>query len=217
MLFMDLIEVLSKSGNEAQAEKMSKYMKNRFPFWGIPKPELAKIMKPYISATRKNPIDWEAVFYLWDIEYREAQYVALEYLKAHKKQLQSSDFENIKRLIITKSWWETVDELDACIGLLVQQDETLAEIVLTWSLSDNIWLRRVSIDYQLQFKEKTNTAFLSEAICNNFGSTEFFVNKAIGWSLREYSKTDAQWVRDFLAKYEDKLVKLSIKEAGKYL
>lgn len=217
MLFMDLIEVLSKSGNEAQAEKMSKYMKNRFPFWGIPKPELAKIMKPYISATRKNPIDWEAVFFLWDIEYREAQYVALEYLKAHKKQLQSSDFENIKRLIITKSWWETVDELDACIGLLVQQDETLAEIVLTWSLSDNIWLRRVSIDYQLQFKEKTNTAFLSEAICNNFGSTEFFVNKAIGWSLREYSKTDAQWVRDFLAKYEDKLVKLSIKEAGKYL
>lgn len=217
MLFMDLIEVLSKSGNEAQAEKMSKYMQNRFPFWGIPKPELAKIMKPYISATRKNPIDWEAVFYLWDIEYREAQYVALEYLKAHKKQLQSSDFENIKRLIITKSWWETVDELDACIGLLVQQDETLAEIVLTWSLSDNIWLRRVSIDYQLQFKEKTNTAFLSEAICNNFGSTEFFVNKAIGWSLREYSKTDAQWVRDFLAKYEDKLVKLSIKEAGKYL
>ena len=86
MLFMDLIEVLSKSGNEAQAEKMSKYMQNRFPFWGIPKPELAKIMKPYISATRKNPIDWEAVFYLWDIEYREAQYVALEYLKAHKKQ-----------------------------------------------------------------------------------------------------------------------------------
>lgn len=217
MLFSDLVEMLSTSGTKAQAEKMSKYMQNKFPFWGIAKPDLAQIIKPYIAATKKDAIDWKAIFYLWDIDYREAQYVALEYLKAHKKQLQVSDFDNIKRLIITKSWWETVDELDACIGLLVQQDEELAKTVLTWSLSDNIWLRRVSIDYQLKFKEKTNTAFLSEAICNNFGNDEFFVNKAIGWSLREYSKTDAEWVRNFLTKYEDKLARLSIKEARKYL
>lgn len=217
MIFSDLVVTLSKSGTAVQAEKMAKYMQNRFRFWGIAKPELTAIIKPYIAATKRDAIDWDAIFCLWDIEYREAQYVALEYLKAHKKQLQTSDFDNIKKLIVTKSWWDTVDSLDEFVGLLVQQNAKLADTVLTWSLADNILLRRVSIDYQLKFKEKTDTSLLSEAIRNNFGSDDFFINKAIGWSLREYSKTDAKWVNDFVCGYRDKLNKLSVKEAVKYL
>lgn len=89
--------------------------------------------------------------------------------------------------------------------------------MIEWSQSDNIWLRRVAIDHQLAGKDKTDTILLEKIIVNNFGSNEFFINKAIGWSLREYSKTDAEWVKNFIRKYEFNLSKLSIKEASKYL
>ena len=84
-----------------------------------------------------------------------------------------------------------------------------------WLESDNIWLKRVSINFQLRCKEKTNTALLKEAILKNADTGEFFVDKAIGWSLREYSKVNPDWVRQFLA--ENELSALSKKEAGKYL
>lgn len=54
-------------------------------------------------------------------------------------------------------------------------------------------------------------------IVNNFGSNEFFINKAIGWSLRDYSKTNPEWVRNFVNKHKDEMDKLSIKEASKYI
>jgi Predicted DNA alkylation repair enzyme len=89
--------------------------------------------------------------------------------------------------------------------------------MLKWSTDENIWVRRVSIDFQLQYKEKTNQKLFEQIIVNNFGTDEFFINKAIGWSLREYSKTDKKWVKDFINKHKAQLHKLSIKEASKYL
>ena len=84
-------------------------------------------------------------------------------------------------------------------------------------MSDNLWLRRVAINYQRKLKEKTDTELLEQIICNNLGTNEFFINKAIGWILREYSKVNPDWVRKFLQKYESRLAKLSIREASKYL
>ena len=82
--------------------------------------------------------------------------------------------------------------------------------------SENIWLKR-SNRFSAEYKEKTNTELLEQIINNNLGSNEFFINKAIGWSLREYSKTNPEWVKKFLKKYEDRLSKLSMKEASKYI
>ena len=79
------------------------------------------------------------------------------------------------------------------------------------------WLRRIAIDHQLNRKEKTNKELLEKIIVNNLGSSEFFINKAIGWSLREYSKTNPAWVKNFINRYKDKLDKLSIREASKYI
>jgi 3-methyladenine DNA glycosylase AlkD len=89
--------------------------------------------------------------------------------------------------------------------------------MVDWSKSDNIWLRRVAIDFQLQYKEKVNTDLLEGIICNNFASSEFFINKAIGWSLREYSKVNPVWVANFIERHKNDLTKLSINEASKYL
>ena len=89
--------------------------------------------------------------------------------------------------------------------------------MLEWSLDDDFWVRRVAIDHQLCRKEKTNTELLEKILVNNFGSDEFFINKAIGWSLRDYSKTNPEWVRAFVEKHAVRMAKLSVKEAGKYI
>ena len=89
--------------------------------------------------------------------------------------------------------------------------------MLKWSKDEDFWVRRIAIDHQLCRKEKTNTELLEKIIVNNFGSNEFFINKAIGWSLRDYSKTNPKWVKEFVEKYKDKMDKLSIKEASKYI
>ena len=90
-------------------------------------------------------------------------------------------------------------------------------MLLEWSVSDNIWLRRVAIDHQLLRKQQTDTALLAQILCNNFGQTEFFINKAIGWALRDYSKTDPDWVSQFIARYRNQMNALSIREGSKYI
>ena len=84
-------------------------------------------------------------------------------------------------------------------------------------MSDNIWLRRTSIIHQLGMKNNTDTSLLSQCIQNNFASQEFFINKAIGWALRDYAKTNEQWVSDFLTAHQQQLAPLSWREASKHL
>jgi len=120
-------------------------------------------------------------------------------------------------LAVTKSWWDTVDSLDTIIGDIAFRDRRVDEILLSWSRDDNIWLRRIAINHQRKRKDKTDTALLEEIIRNNLGSDEFFINKAIGWSLREYSKTNPVWVRDFLDRYRGRLARLSVREGSKYI
>lgn len=91
------------------------------------------------------------------------------------------------------------------------------ELMLAWSVDEDFWLRRIAIDHQLGRKEQTDRELLAQIIVNNLGDREFFINKAIGWSLREYAKTDPEWVRDFLARYGERLDKLSVREASKHL
>lgn len=143
--------------------------------------------------------------------------MAVNYLKAMQSYLTKDDLPKLERLVVTKSWWDTVDILDRVVGSLVYDKPELGEIILQWSLSDNIWLRRVAIDHQLLRKEKTNVQLMEKILLNNLDQTEFFINKAIGWALRDYSKTNPEWVASFIEKNRERMVELSIREASKYL
>lgn len=196
---------------------MSAYMQNRFTFLGIPKPGLKELIKPFLKETARLPLSWDTVFSLWDAEPREAQYAALEYLQKHRKQLVPEDMDKLKSLIVTKSWWDTVDSLDAFVGDLILRDESLKSTVLRWASDENMWLRRVSIDCQQGHKQKTDAELLQKVIVLNLSSREFFINKAIGWSLREYGKTDPDFVTDFVMRHRDSMAALSIKEATRLI
>ena len=103
------------------------------------------------------------------------------------------------------------------IGGIALKYPGINNVLLEWSVDENIWLRRIAIDHQLLRKEKTNIELLKKIIENNFEQTDFFINKAIGWALRDYSKTNPEWVRNFIEKNKEKMAKLSIREASKYI
>ena len=218
MDFNKLYEEMIQHKNEEQAQKMSKYMLNKFEYIGIKTSERRKIFKNFFKEYKnEEKIDWEFVNKCWENKYREFQYIAADYLKNMKDKLTIDDIPKLKQLILKKSWWDTIDNLDMTIGALALKDSNVNKILLEWSLDENIWLRRIAIDHQLLRKEKTNTELLEKILKNNLGQTEFFINKAIGWALRDYSKTNPKWVKNFIEKNKEKMAKLSIKEASKYL
>ena len=218
MDFNKLYEEMIQHKNEEQARQMSKYMLNKFEYIGIKTPERRKIFKNFFKEYKnKEKIDWEFVNNCWENKYREFQYVAADYLKNMKDKLTIDDIPKLKQFILKKSWWDTIDNLDMTIGALALKDSNVNKILLEWSIDENIWLRRIAIDHQLLRKEKTNTELLEKILKNNLGQTEFFINKAIGWALRDYSKTNPKWVKNFIEKNKEKMAKLSIKEASKYL
>ena len=218
MDFNKLYEEMIQHKNEEQARQMSKYMLNKFEYIGIKTPERRKIYKNFFKEYKnEEKLDWEFVNKCWENKYREFQYIAADYLKNMKDKLTRDDIPKLKQLILKKSWWDTIDNLDMTIGALALKDSNVNKILLEWSLDENIWLRRIVIDHQLLRKEKTNTELLEKILKNNLGQAEFFINKAIGWALRDYSKTNPEWVKNFIEKNKEKMAKLSIREASKYL
>ena len=218
MWYEELFKELENKKDKEKAIKMSAYMRDKFSFLGIPTPIRKGIVNPYLKERKKETyIDWDFIKLCWSNEYREFQYAALDYLMIKEKYLTIKDIEVIKELALKKSWWDAIDVFDGIVGNIALKDSGINDILLKWSVNDNIWLRRIAIDHQLSRKEKTNTELLETIICNNFGTDEFFINKAIGWSLRDYSKTNPEWVRDFIEKYRSNLSNLSIKEGSKYL
>lgn len=213
-----LIEAFQAEQNLEQAAGMAAYMKNQFVFLGIPKPRRVKLQKEYIKqAQKKGEVDWESLFSLWERPEREFQYTAVDYLRSMQDLLRPADIDNIKRLIVTKSWWDTVDLLASgpTGHLCLKHPELVVSRILPWAHSENLWLIRTALLYQLKYKASTDTQVLEQVILANRSSQQFFINKAIGWILREYSKTDKEWVARFLANHT--LAPLSVREASKYL
>ena len=213
----ELVKELKAVAKTDDAVAMKAYMKNKFEFLGVKTPARRKLTKAFFKQQTDSVIDWDFINEAWSNSYRELQYAALDYLETRKKLLTPSDLPRLKKLAQTKSWWDTVDFLDRLVGTIIARFPETKEIILAWSRDEDIWLRRLAIDYQLLRKEETDTEFLEKILANNLGQTEFFINKAIGWALRDYSKTNPDWVKDFIERYRVGMAALSIREGSKYL
>lgn len=216
--YQTIKSLFEKNSDKEKALPMAKYMKNHFVFYGISAADRKRLYKDFLKTEKKQQqIDWDFLRECYGDEHREFQYLAYDYLLAMKKFVHFEHIPQIKLFIMTRSWWDTVDFLSQVVGNIAMMDSQVDELMLTWSLEENIWIKRVAILYQLRFKTKTNPTQLEQIILNCLGTNEFFINKAIGWALREYSKVHPEWVRQFLADYQERLAKLSIREASKYL
>lgn len=214
-----IISLFEEKGNRDNAITMAKYMKNNFPFLGIKTPTRKELLKIFYkeSGILKEPFHGELVLALWELEEREYQYAALDYIRRSLKKLDKTDLPLMEKLITTKPWWDTVDMLaQHPVGTIALKfPEVIPETIVGWAFGSHIWLRRAALLFQLKYKERTDEELLYSFIRHNAASKEFFIQKAIGWALREYSKTNPESVRKFIAHNE--LPKLSIREGSKYI
>lgn len=207
------------NANATNAAGAKAYMKDQFEFFGIKTPERRAITKEYMKKMGLLPAKEliEIVKELWSLDQRECQYFAIELLNYHQPLWKEDIIDLIEFCLVNKSWWDTVDSLSSeCTGpyfmLFPQQTNVITH---RWNTSSNIWLQRSSLLFQKNYKSKTDTDLLANYIRQLAPSQEFFIKKAIGWVLREYAKTNKEWVLEFVKRHT--LSMLSRKEALKHI
>jgi 3-methyladenine DNA glycosylase AlkD len=206
---------LEPHSDAERAVQMAAYMKNKFPFLGIATPLRRKLVKTALQETGAlKTIDADLISALWAMPEREYHYAACDYLDWQRQKLGLDHLALLQRLIITNSWWDSVDSLRSSIGALALRFPKTVTTLDQWASHKNMWLRRVAIIHQLGYKELTDEARLFEYIEKSIADPEFFIRKAIGWALRDYSSINPEAVTKFVADHPD-LSALSQREALK--
>lgn len=208
-----------KNADPAQAAPMKKYMRDQFEYLGIKTPKNVALQKEFFAEHGYPPLsELDTILRdLWSLPQREFQYVAVGLLGRANKQIPAKFIKTIEYMIVTKSWWDTVDSIaGGTVGIHFQRFPEVREKYLAkWRASDNFWLRRTAILFQLNYKKETDFVLLREIIGENLNSKEFFINKAIGWALRQYARIDPKAVKAFVK--STPLHPLSAREAMKHL
>lgn len=214
--FTPLLEAeFKRNGDATIAAGQKAYMRNQFAFIGIKTPLRRTIQQPFL-AKQYLPSKAEAstiVKALWKKPEREFQLFGQELIYKYHKDFEEKDMALFEYMVANKSWWDTVDFI--AVNIMGQYFKKFPELrkkyVKKWLTSNNIWLQRSAILFQLKYKTAVDTELLKSTINSLLGSNEFFINKAIGWMLRHYSRTNPQWVQNFCANTE--LQPLSRREA----
>lgn len=210
--------LFEKNANPANADPMKKYMRDQFEYLGIKSPQFKTLQMDFVKQNGLPPIqDLDPIVReLWDLPQREFQYLATSLIGKMETQLKANFIATLEHLITHKSWWDTVDTLAGHpVGALFKRyPKVKATYLKKWRKSENFWLRRVTLLFQLDYKEETDFELLCELVNENLGSNEFFINKAIGWALRQYAWTNPSAVKKFV-KATNELHPLSRREALK--
>ena len=215
---LSLKTLFKQNANPAQAGPMKKYMRDQFDYLGIKTPIRVALQNEFIKENGLPPLDeLDSISRdLWDLPQREFQYTATSLIGRLENKLEPEFITTLEYLLVTKSWWDTVDTIAGnAVGTHFKRFPKVREKYLKkWRKSDNFWLRRTALLFQLGYKKDTDFDLLCEIIHENLGSDEFFINKAIGWALRQYAWTDPKPVKKFVKATKD-LHPLSRREALK--
>ncbi|PXY24748.1 DNA alkylation repair protein [Prauserella endophytica] len=214
---------LAELADPAKAPDMRRYMKSELPFRGVPKPA-REILGRRLFAEHPLPDVpvWESVVrQLWDeAAHREERYLAID-LTGHRAYARWQTPERLplyEHLIVTGAWWDYVDEIAIRrVGPILRADPaTVSPLMRAWAHDGDRWKRRTAVICQVGSKEATDPDLLAHCAEANVGDPDFFLRKGIGWALRQYARTDPDWVRAFVADHPG-LSPLSRKEALKHL
>lgn len=199
---ISLNNTFKQQTNPTKAIEMKAYLLHQFDFFGLQTPERRKICKAYFHDYPIHHLkDLENIVKsCFGLPQREFHYFAIELFSFHSKLWKISSIKLMEYCLLHQSWWDTVD----CIGsewlgpYFKMFPEKAQTITHRWNTSSNRWLQRSSIMFQKSYKNNTDIDLLVKNILHCSTSKDFFIQKAIGWALREYSKTDPEWVRQFV-------------------
>ncbi len=202
---MEYIQLITKSfqhfANKEEAAGMKKYMRDQFEYFGLKAP-LRRTIQRSIKAQHGVPHISEMpafIHALWELPEREYQYVAMDIMQAMHRQFQEEHIGLFEFMILNKSWWDTVDNIVSGLAgpWFRKFPEQRKMITDGWVKDSNMWLQRSAIIHQSGWKKDTDEQLLFRYILKHIDSKEFFIQKAIGWALREYSKVNPQAVIKF--------------------
>ncbi|HJK91949.1 MAG TPA: DNA alkylation repair protein [Polyangiaceae bacterium LLY-WYZ-15_(1-7)] len=227
---------LSAEACPENAEPMQRYVRSELPCWGVKTPLRRKRVKEVVDA---HPLEgfaaWrDTIRTLWDeATHREERYAAIQLARArpYRRHIGPGALPLFEHLVVTGAWWDLVDEIASHLvgGALEADPEALAPELRRWARDPNVWKRRTAILAQLRRKEETDTALLEACLAPNLepaptevrgcgaGRDAFWLRKATGWALRQYARTDPDWVRAYLEEHADALSPLATREASKHL
>ncbi len=211
---------LKQHCNDNIALKQAQYMRNKFEFIGLMRDDIKKLRIDFESINGKIKKEDAFLFCIECTKYteREMWYIGFNALEGYKKFYKYEDLKILKNWVELGDWWDIVDIIASHhLGAIAMISEDARAEIQNWMLAPNFWLRRCAILYQLKYKQKTDAEFLF-FVCKELAhEKEFFIRKAIGWALREYSKTNPNAVKVFIQENYSFLSPLSIKEGSKYL
>lgn len=213
-----LVETFEPARDPTTAVPMAHYMRDQFAFLGIPTPKRRALQRQALVAWKPDHDETlRSVRALWSRSEREYQYAACDVLVRTSKLFTADDLGVLGQLVTAKAWWDTVDPLAInVIGPIVQRDRAGGVPTADrWISSEDRWLARTAILHQNRWKAGTDESRLFAYCLTRSADTDFFVRKAIGWALREYSKTAPRAVREFVATHDQELSALSRREALK--
>ena len=215
-----LRELLAPLADPDDAIHMAAYMKDHFPFFGIKAGPRRTAAKPILQASAHANADELLMFAsaCWDEPEREFHHTAVDVLRKRADMIEPDQLDDLGELIMSKSWWDTVDGLAAwAVGPLVARHPDLVNVMDDWAEDENLWLARTAILHQLHYKDDTDAERLFRYAEDLAPHTDFFIRKAIGWALRQYGRTDPDAVRLWVAAHEASLSGLTRREALKHL
>ena len=215
-----LVDAYRSAASPADAVAMRAYMREQFPFLGIKGTARAQLDRQVLAGLPK-PAEADlrdVAVGVWALSEREFQYFGLDYLRRHARVCTAGFLSTAEHLIVTRSWWDTVDSLAThVVGPLVRAHPPLVAVMDRWITDANLWRVRTALLHQLLAKQATDADRLFDYCRTQAGHPDFFVRKAIGWALRDYAKTDPAAVRAFIGRYGSGMAPLSVREATKHL
>ena len=202
----------------ARAAPVAAYMKSTQPFYGIPQPQRVPVyreIKRRFTPTSRREYE-SGVLALWKLPHREAKYTAIAYAMLWPGWVTVESIPLYELLIREGAWWDVVDTvaIDLVGAVQSRERDRLRPIVDRWVEDDQLWIRRSAILSQIKHKQQTNADQLFDYCLRRAAEAEFFIRKAIGWALRDYSHTNPTGVKSFLLKYRNRLSGLSFREGG---
>lgn len=212
---------LEACADSKKAVEMAAYMKTSMPFYGVQKPQRLPIIRQFKEQYAASDFDSyrDSVLCLWRRPHREEKYLAINYAEAFPEFISSEALSLYEQLIREGAWWDFVDPV--AINLVgeayLQERRKLKPEIEKWSTDDDLWMRRASIICQLHHKDDTDEKQLYKLCSRLSHEKEFFIQKAIGWALREHAKTAPESVAAYLKENAGRLAPLSFREASKHL
>jgi 3-methyladenine DNA glycosylase AlkD len=214
-----LVAEYGAAADPERAAPMAAYLRDQFPFLGIsatPRRALSRRVLAGLAKPAEADLAATALG-CWRLPEREYQHFACDWLVRHARVPGPGFLPTLRTLVTTRSWWDTVDPLAGVAGAIVARHPAARSTMAEWLAGDDLWLTRVALLHQLNYRADTDAGWLFAACAARADHRDFFIRKAIGWALRQYARTDPAAVRDFVAAHRDRLSGLSVREALKHL